>query len=57
VRRLAVPIVLTVLTVVFVAAARQQGQGRPVSGTVITRTTRIPAGRYLLKSADLDHPV
>lgn len=56
-RRLAVPIVLTILTVVFVAASRLQGQGRPVSGTVITRTTRIPAGTHLLKSAGLEHPV
>lgn len=55
-RRLAVPIVFTVLTVVFVAAARLQGQGRPVAGTVISRTTRIPAGSYLLTSADLEHP-
>src|SRR5258708_21343391 len=29
---------------------------RPVAGTVITRTTRVPAGSYTLKSADREHP-
>ena len=56
-RRLAVLIVFAVLTGVSVATARLHGQARPASGTVISRTTRIPAGTHLLKSADLDHPV
>ena len=55
-RRLAVPLLLTVLTVASVAAARLSGQGRPAAGTVITRTTRVPPGTYTLKSADIQHP-
>jgi nitrous oxidase accessory protein NosD len=56
VRRLAVPVLLAVLTVASVAAAALQGQGRPVAGTIINSTTQIPAGAYDLKSADRDHP-
>jgi hypothetical protein len=29
---------------------------RPTPGAVITRTTRLPAGAYVVKSADRDHP-
>lgn len=31
-------------------------QGRPVAGAVLTRTTRVPAGTYDFKSADIQHP-
>jgi parallel beta-helix repeat protein len=56
VRRLAVPVLFTVLIVASVTAAGLQGQGRPTAGTVITRTTRIPPGTHTLRSADLDRP-
>jgi parallel beta-helix repeat protein len=52
VRRLTILIVLAVLTV----ATHPSGQNLPVVGTVITRTTRVPAGTYTLKSADIQHP-
>jgi hypothetical protein len=29
---------------------------RPSAGAIITRMTRVPAGSYDLRSADLDHP-
>jgi Right handed beta helix region len=56
VRRLAVPVLLALFTVASVAAAGLQGQGRPAAGTVISRTTRIPAGTHMLRSPDSDHP-
>lgn len=56
-RRLVVPILLTILVVVLsVAATRPSTQTRPAAGTVISRTTRLPAGTYTLTSADLQHP-
>ena len=51
---MAVPITLTILAFV---SARPSGQTLPVPGTVISRTTRLPAGTYTLKSADIQHPV
>jgi hypothetical protein len=50
VRRFASPILLVVLGIGSVAAER------PVAGTVISRTTRVPAGSYTLTSADIQHP-
>ena len=55
-RRLAIPAFLAILTVGAVATTRVSGQGRPVAGTVIATTTRVPAGTYTLKSVDLQHP-
>ena len=55
-RRLAVPVLLAVLTIASVAAAALQQPGQLVAGTVFSRTTRIPSGIYDLKSADRDHP-
>jgi nitrous oxidase accessory protein NosD len=43
---------LSFLIAVTLAAPPQH----PMSGTVFTRTTRVPAGTYGLSSADLDHP-
>jgi nitrous oxidase accessory protein NosD len=56
VSRLAVPILSTVLAVVSAAAARPEMQARPAAGSVIARTTRVPAGTYTLASSDLAHP-
>jgi parallel beta-helix repeat protein len=56
VRRLAIPALLAILTVGSLATAHVAGQARPVAGTVITRTTRVPAGTYTLKSAGVEHP-
>jgi parallel beta-helix repeat protein len=64
VRRFAIPVFLAILTAVAVAPTRVSGQarpaspvqGRPVAGTVIATTTRVPAGTYTLASADLQHP-
>jgi parallel beta-helix repeat protein len=53
VRRLGVLISLAFLAV---AAVRLSSQGRPVAGTVISKTTRMPAGTYTPKSADIQHP-
>ena len=60
VRRLAIPILLTILLVVPLAARSVRpgslAQARPVAGTVLTGTTRVPAGTYQLGSADIAHP-
>src|SRR5258708_31615697 len=56
VRRFAFPILLAVLAIVSGAATRPAGQPRLVAGTVISRTTRVPAGSYTLASADIQHP-
>jgi parallel beta-helix repeat protein len=46
-------LVFLILAVLGMAAAAEQ---KPVAGTVLTRTTTIPAGTYTLTSPDLDHP-
>jgi parallel beta-helix repeat protein len=56
VRRAAIPAFLAILAAVSVETARGSGQTRPVAGTVISKTTRVPAGTYTLTSADLQHP-
>jgi len=43
---------LLLLAVLGLAAPAQ----RPIAGSVITQTTRVPAGTYDLRSADRDHP-
>jgi parallel beta-helix repeat protein len=50
VRRFAIPALLATLPLASL------GQDRPVAGTVISKTTRVPAGTYTLASADLQHP-
>ena len=55
-RRLAVPILLTALAVVSLAAARPARQARPVAETLISRTTRVTAGTHTVTSADIQHP-
>jgi hypothetical protein len=42
-----------IVAVVFALAAQA---GQPAAGTVITKTTHVPAGTYTLKSADVQHP-
>src|SRR5258708_11805353 len=56
VRRFAFPILLAVLAIVSGAGTGPGGQPRLVAGTVISRTTRVPAGSYTLASADIQHP-
>jgi hypothetical protein len=48
--------VLLSALVVSLAGARPVRQARPVAGSVIDRSTRVPAGSYILKSPDADHP-
>src|SRR5262245_4427080 len=44
------------LAMVGVALVRPEAQTRPIAGTVITQTTRVPAGTYDLTSANRDRP-
>ena len=48
--------ILLGLLTLAAAASRVSTQGRPVAGTVVTKSTRIPAGTYELTSIDRDHP-
>ena len=41
---------------IILTALHPYAQTRPVAGMVITRTTTLPAGTYMLSSADLDRP-
>ena len=47
---------LLALPIVTLAATQPHAQSRPASGMLIARTMVLPAGTYLLKSADLDRP-